>query len=56
MVGWDIMTKPKKCGGMGFRTLHDVNVACLMKLGWSLMINEQSLWGDVMKGKYGREG
>jgi ribonuclease HI len=56
MVGWDIMTKPKKYGGLGFRTLHDVNTACLMKLGWSLMINEQSLWGDVMKGKYGRDG
>jgi ribonuclease HI len=56
LIGWETMTKPKQYGGMGFRTLHSMNVACIMKLGWSLMTREQSLWGDVMIGKYGRDG
>jgi hypothetical protein len=55
MVGWDTMTKPKQCGGMGFRKLQAMNEACLMKMGWSLMVGENSLWGQVLLGKYGRE-
>jgi ribonuclease HI len=27
-----------------------------MKMGWALMIGEHSLWGDVLLGKYGRDG
>jgi hypothetical protein len=35
------MTQPKWSGGMGLiRKLQSMNEACLMKLGWSLMIGE----------------
>jgi hypothetical protein len=54
MVGWDIITQPKDCGGHGLKKLETMNKACLMKLGWSLMSNEYSLWGQVLLGKYGR--
>jgi hypothetical protein len=56
MVRWEIMTKPKNCGEVGLRNLQSMNEACLMKMGWSLMNREHSLWGDVMTGKYGRDG
>jgi ribonuclease HI len=56
MISWETMTQPKWCGGMGLRKLQIMNEACLMKLGWSLMVGEQSLWGDVLIGKYGRSG
>jgi mannosylglycoprotein endo-beta-mannosidase len=33
-----------------------MNEACLMKMGWSLMVGDHSLWGEVLLGKYGRDG
>ncbi|MCH91441.1 putative ribonuclease H protein, partial [Trifolium medium] len=56
LANWDTMTKPKSSGGLGFRKLQNMNEACLMKMGWSLMNGEHSLWGDVLIGKYGRDG
>jgi hypothetical protein len=50
------MSQPKWCGGMGMRNIQSMNEACLMKLGWSLSTEEQSMWGDVLVGKYGRGG
>jgi hypothetical protein len=38
------------------RNIQSMNEACLMKLGWSLSTGEQSMWGDVLVGKYGRGG
>ncbi|KAK2417953.1 hypothetical protein QL285_040194 [Trifolium repens] len=55
MVSWETITKPKSNGGLGFRKLQGMNQACLMKMGWSLMVEEQSLWGEVLLGKYGRD-
>jgi hypothetical protein len=55
-ISWEVMNQPKRNGGMGFRKLQSINEACLMKLGWSRMTGEKSLWGDVLVGKYGREG
>jgi hypothetical protein len=54
MVGWDIITQPKDCGGLGLRKLENMNEACLMRMGWSLMSKDYSLWGQVLLGKYGR--
>jgi hypothetical protein len=56
MVSWNTITQPKECGGLGLRNLQSMNEACLMKLGWSLMSEEYSLWGQVLIGKYGRSG
>jgi ribonuclease HI len=54
LVGWETITQPKESGGLGLRNLTLFNEACLMKMGWSLMIGENSLWGQVLVGKYGR--
>jgi hypothetical protein len=56
MISWNTLTQPKECGGLGLRNLQSMNEACLMKMGWSLMIGEHNLWGQVLRGKYGRGG
>jgi hypothetical protein len=56
MISWETLTQPKWSGGVGLRKLQPMNDACLMKMGWSLMTGEHSLWGDVLIGKYGRSG
>jgi hypothetical protein len=56
MVSWDTITQSKPCGGLGLRKLQSMNEACLMKMGWSLMSGEETLWGKVLLGKYGRKG
>jgi hypothetical protein len=56
MISWETLTQPKWSGSVGLRKLQPMNDACLMKMGWSLMTGEHSLWGDVLIGKYGRSG
>jgi ribonuclease HI len=55
LISWSRITMPKQCGGLGLRKLEFMNEACLMKMGWSLMVGEHSLWGQVLLGKYGRQ-
>jgi hypothetical protein len=40
-------------GGLGLRKLHDMNKACLLKLGWKLQQDSNEYWCRVLKGKYG---
>jgi hypothetical protein len=54
MINWNTMLLPKVSGGLDIRHLPTMNKACLMKMGWELKIGQQSLWSNVLKGKYGR--
>ena len=49
---WELQTKPKVAGGMGFRDLRLFNLAMLGKLGWRLLQNPDSLCARVLKGRY----
>ncbi|CAH9072880.1 unnamed protein product [Cuscuta epithymum] len=49
---WDFLSQPKNCGGMGFRRLHEFNLAMLAKQAWRLFSNPDSLVGKVYKARY----
>ncbi|XP_062085599.1 uncharacterized protein LOC133791697 [Humulus lupulus] len=51
-MSWDRLAAPKDEGGMGFRHLHDFNLAMLAKQGWRLLCKPDSLVGRVFKARY----
>jgi hypothetical protein len=51
-VGWDVVTTPKRMGGLGLRRLDVMNQACLLKLGWKIHTGAKEFWCDVIRGKY----
>jgi len=42
----------KKCGGLGFKQMEQVNEALLAKTAWRLSQNPQALWANVCNMKY----
>ena len=46
------MCKPKLHGGMGFQDLQAFNLAMLVKQGWRILTNPDSLVARVFKAKY----
>uniref|UniRef100_A0A803Q3L9 Reverse transcriptase zinc-binding domain-containing protein n=1 Tax=Cannabis sativa TaxID=3483 RepID=A0A803Q3L9_CANSA len=51
-MNWDRMCTSKDRGGMGFRHLHDFNIALLGKQAWRLHTRTNSLVGKIFKAKY----
>ena len=49
---WDILSTPKKDGGMGFRDIRSFNLAMLVKQGWRLTQGKDSLLFRCFKVKY----
>jgi hypothetical protein len=49
---WELLTRPKLQGGIGFRDLRMFNLAMLGKQGWRLIENPDSLCARVLKGRY----
>jgi len=49
---WELLTRPKPMGGMGFRDLRFFNLAMIGKQGWRLIENPNSLCARVLKGRY----
>ncbi|XP_025679132.1 uncharacterized protein [Arachis hypogaea] len=52
ILSWDKINKPKVSGGLGLRHAKDVNHSFMMKLGWGLIANKDSLWARVLRSKY----
>ena len=52
LVAWENVTKTKKEGGLGLKSMRQVNSAFLAKLGWRLLAEPQSLWSKVLRAKY----
>lgn len=51
-TSWDTLCLPKNREGLGFRAMHQFNLALLAKQGWCLLHNDSSLVSKVLKGKY----
>ncbi|KAL8121558.1 hypothetical protein AgCh_018338 [Apium graveolens] len=51
-MSWERMCKVKGSGGLGFRNLHDFNVAQLGKQGCRLIMNPQSVVSRVFQARY----
>ena len=49
---WKFLCEPKTHGGIGFKILHDFNVAMLGKQVWKLLLNLKSLVGQIFKAHY----
>jgi len=54
LVSWDTVTKEKTHGGLGIRSMRQLNSASLMKLGWRLHSEPTALWVRLLKEKYAR--
>ena len=52
MVAWENVTKPKKAGGLGIRSMRQTNSAFLAKLGWRLLTEPNALWARILRSKY----
>lgn len=48
----DILMRPKKDGGLGFRDIHSFNLAMLAKQGWRLWERPKSLCARILRAKY----
>ncbi|WJX23885.1 hypothetical protein P8452_13067 [Trifolium repens] len=54
LVSWNVCCLPKKEGGLGIKSPHQMNEAFLMKMLWNLITRPDDLWCKVLYSKYGR--
>jgi hypothetical protein len=51
-LAWDVMLKPKKQGGMGFKDMRMFNQALLARQAWRLIQFPDSLCAQILRAKY----
>lgn len=53
LVHWSIVTTNEDKGGLGIKSMSDLNDAMLMKATWELLTDGEVPWIKVMQAKYG---
>jgi hypothetical protein len=48
---WDVLSRPKFCGGWGFRNLFHFNTALNANTLWRVL-NREGIWHNIIKDKY----
>ena len=51
-VSWSTMTRPKQCGGLGFRYIELFNLALLARQAWRILSEPNTLSARILKAKY----
>ncbi|XP_077249090.1 uncharacterized protein LOC143888520 [Tasmannia lanceolata] len=51
-IAWAVVCRPKREGGVGLRSVIDINRASQLKLLWHIVQNRESLWVRWFKIKY----
>ena len=51
LIKWETVTNEKEQGGLGLKTMHNMNLAFMAKLGWQLVTEHKSLWVKVIAKK-----
>lgn len=51
-MAWGRMCEARENGGLGYKNLHDFNLAMLAKQGWRLVNGENSFVTSIMKAQY----
>nr|GEV35062.1 RNA-directed DNA polymerase, eukaryota, reverse transcriptase zinc-binding domain protein [Tanacetum cinerariifolium] len=51
-VKWDLVLASKDCGGLGFGSLHSLNLALLYKWRWRFHNHHNALWAKIIKNLY----
>lgn len=52
LVKWEIVSRPKKYGGLGVGNLINKNLALLGKWLWTFPIEQDSLWHSIIVSKF----
>lgn len=51
-VAWSKVTIPKGMGGLGLRSLKEMNIALVLKNVWKIASGQNAPWIQVLKAKY----
>jgi hypothetical protein len=51
-LSWEVLSKSKEEGGLGFRDLYGFNLAMLAQQAWRMLTNPESLCAMVLKARY----
>lgn len=51
-VAWSMVTVPKGMGGLGLRSLKEMNMALVLKIAWKVATGTSSPWAVTLQAKY----